>query len=1087
MSATSAFAQSTGTLSGRVLNTTTGKYLQSVSVVLQGTERTAYSDITGDFSFRGVPVGTYTLSASYLGLGVVEQQVTVSSGQVTNTTIEFSEDLLELEAFEAQGSLTGTERAINQQRAASGVMMVISDEQFGQMNDGNIGLAIQKMPGLSVDTDGFSEVPRYVNIRGVDIQYNNVQMDGNRLPSSGTGAPGRIGSGGAYGDTANGVALDDIPADAVSNVEVVKSPLPEHDGDSLGGIVNLVTRSAFERDGRVIAYKTCLSYSELRGSYSPYGSLTWSDVFGENSNFGVSVSLGYYKGDEGFDNTDYDWIPMFHRFDFGDNQDLVNSYLSDQLAAAEEAEGQEVLFFHEDTEFNNFNIERDRYSFAASFDWRVDDRTELYFKPVYTKEERTHDDIRHHLILDNDHGNSADPYEQYVSPFAASDARYSAGNYFLVDEDALDGGEIAAGDTVAAVGGGTVVFDPGALIRQGDAPDQISTILSINEDGATTSWNPDGSSRGRTGYEGEWQDQDIEFYSLNIGGKTEFDFGALSYDAFFSRSKKRVEESDTEFRRSGFQYTYDRSRDNFEILWNNLTDADRQAIPTPGTEDEFFLGFFELNDRENEETYIGLSSDLEIDFPDSLPFAGQFKTGFKLQFEERELDWDERQYRATSAFPFTDFLRDNPYDTILDNENFRIPYTPDVLAMRRNANNEDYFTFRDPQSLEDSFEQDYEASRDTYAAYVQAKFEVGKLEIIGGARVEHVEFESSQFVRPEGDFDYITEMGRGTSADFANESSIQWINNDTGVIQTLGRDATSSNSTEFLPSVHFKYEFVDGLIGRASWGKTYGRPNFSDLVGITDIDDTDDPIGVSRGNPGLPNLTSENFDLSLEYYTKSGGYFAVGFFYKELENFSYEAVQTGQASDFGLDTSLGLDPDADVEVSTAEASLGATNFGFEFSAQQDLWFIPEEWGRFSVNANATLTDSDANYPGRIEKLPTRGASNTLYYVGLNYSIWKIDAAVSYRFRSQYIEGLAFVDQQESSSEGEFAFVGDDQFDDSGEVDASIQFRLNENFIFYVNGTNLLNEQRFSVQGYRTYGDDAYWNERRINFGIKGEF
>ena len=62
-----------------------------------------------------------------------------------------------------------------------------------------------------------------------------------------------------------------------------------------------------------------------------------------------------------------------------------------------------------------------------------------------------------------------------------------------------------------------------------------------------------------------------------------------------------------------------------------------------------------------------------------------------------------------------------------------------------------------------------------------------------------------------------------------------------------------------------------------------------------------------------------------------------------------------------------------------------------------------------------------------------------------------------------------------------------QFDDSGEWDINLKYSFNERIGVYCNVTNVLNEIRKSVQGYRQYGDDSYWNQRRINFGITGEF
>lgn len=1067
-----------GTISGRVLNETTGEYLHGAVIRVTGTDYRAATNIQGSYSIKNVPEGEYTLEVSYIGLGRRTQQVSVSDAIVQTVNFDLAEDIVELEGVRIEQALIGQSAAINQQRVASGLVTVISEEEFGQMNDGNIGLALQKMPGLSVDTDGFSEIPRYVNIRGVDTQYVNVQLDGNRMPSSGNGAIGNIGEGGAYGDTANGMALDDVPGDAITNVEIWKSPLPEHDGDSLGGIVNLETRSAFQRNGRHFSYKAGMSYSALRDDSQPSLGITYSDILGPEQRLGVSASFSYHKINEGFDNIDYDWIPMFHRIDFGSGQNLTNDYLATRLTAAEQGANQEVIFFHEDTEYNNYNIERERIGLNLGFDYKVSDETEIFFKTTWNKEDRQSDDIRHHLIMDNDHEDGEDPYDQFVSPYAAGDPNYDAGNYFtFADTYEGDLDALINNPSLWAEAG----FNPGNLVRLGSNPNRVSTILDMSDTFAVTSWTAEGGPRGRLGYEGEWQDIDIEFRNFHFGGETELGIGTWDYGVFLAETEKTLLESDTEFRRSNFQLSYDRARDPFQPIFTNLTSSNRFAVPSQEGPDRFFLGFFELNDRTNTEEYLGFETNLEIPFSDNMGVDGSWKMGLKYQAEDRSNDWDELQFSATSQFPYAQFLRDVPYDPVLNDENYRIPYTPDVLQMRSNAANSSYFSLRSG-GLEDSFEQDYDASRDTTAAYVQGKWQDEKWEFIAGVRYETVDFTSSQFVLPEGSY-LSGQQQAATSANFTNESGIRYIADSDGVERTIQRDTRSRTWDEFLPSMHYKYFFNDKLIGRASLGRTYGRPNFSDLLGITRVDDTDTPVAVDRGNPNLPNLTSDNFDISLEYFTDNGGIFSAGFFYKDIKDFSFEGVQRGDAADFGLDPSLG-----EVEIVTAESGPGAKNYGFEFAWYQNLGAIGSIWEDFTINANATLTTSDAEYPGRPDyRLPTRGASNTLYFVGLQYDKGPFEGQISYRFRSQYIEGLAFVDQQESSSEGEFAFVGDDQFDDSGEWDISTKYMFSENFGIFANVTNVLNEMRKSVQGYRQYGDDTYWNQRRINFGITGEF
>jgi hypothetical protein len=124
------------------------------------------------------------------------------------------------------------------------MMNVTSEELFGEMTDNNIAEALQRIPGISANSDGGSEIPRYVNIRGFDGSLNSVQLNGSRLPTSGTG------QGTVYGDT-------------------------------VGGIVNLITKSAFDRGGRSIEFSAGADYIALREKFVPNFTFGYSDLLSQ--------------------------------------------------------------------------------------------------------------------------------------------------------------------------------------------------------------------------------------------------------------------------------------------------------------------------------------------------------------------------------------------------------------------------------------------------------------------------------------------------------------------------------------------------------------------------------------------------------------------------------------------------------------------------------------------------------------------------------------------------------------------------------------------------------------------------------------
>jgi hypothetical protein len=53
-------------IEGKVLDLSTGEALTGVAVSIKGTDRVAYTDFDGNYTFEGLKPGTYNLVASYI-------------------------------------------------------------------------------------------------------------------------------------------------------------------------------------------------------------------------------------------------------------------------------------------------------------------------------------------------------------------------------------------------------------------------------------------------------------------------------------------------------------------------------------------------------------------------------------------------------------------------------------------------------------------------------------------------------------------------------------------------------------------------------------------------------------------------------------------------------------------------------------------------------------------------------------------------------------------------------------------------------------------------------------------------------------
>jgi outer membrane receptor protein involved in Fe transport len=75
---------------------------------------------------------------------------------------------------------------------------------------------------------------RYLRIRGLHQNLSTITQDGNRLADA------------AFAGATRKFQFQTVDSDSIERIEVTKSPTPDMDGDSIGGAVNLVSKSAFD-------------------------------------------------------------------------------------------------------------------------------------------------------------------------------------------------------------------------------------------------------------------------------------------------------------------------------------------------------------------------------------------------------------------------------------------------------------------------------------------------------------------------------------------------------------------------------------------------------------------------------------------------------------------------------------------------------------------------------------------------------------------------------------------------------------------------------------------------------------------------
>jgi iron complex outermembrane receptor protein len=165
--------------------------------------------------------------------------------------------------------------------------------------------------------------------------------------------------------------------------------------------------------------------------------------------------------------------------------------------------------------------------------------------------------------------------------------------------------------------------------------------------------------------------------------------------------------------------------------------------------------------------------------------------------------------------------------------------------------------------------------------------------------------------------------------------------------------------------LHINYNLSENLILRLAFARTYGRPDLTQIIPNTDIaeeENVSNPSEITGSitvrNTGLLPWHADNYDASLEYYTRHGGVFSVGIFQKEITDFFGNAVRIMSLNDT---VELGLDARfVGWRVSTLFNSGDARVTGAEFNLKHSLQPLGG-WARhFGVFLNGTKLHLEGN-------------------------------------------------------------------------------------------------------------------------------
>ncbi len=188
-----------------------------------------------------------------------------------------------IEVIEVKGMRRSLEKSLNTKRFANSVVDAITAEDIGKFPDKNVGDALQRISGVTVDRQ-YGEVSG-VTIRGTAPEQSRILLNGQSVANT---------SWYDLGPATRTFNMELLGAEQISAVEVYKTPEARIEEGALGGTVNLQTRKPLDLDANTYMISAEVARSSLYEENDPGGAFlgSWKD---EDERFGILAAYSIEK------------------------------------------------------------------------------------------------------------------------------------------------------------------------------------------------------------------------------------------------------------------------------------------------------------------------------------------------------------------------------------------------------------------------------------------------------------------------------------------------------------------------------------------------------------------------------------------------------------------------------------------------------------------------------------------------------------------------------------------------------------------------------------------------------------------------
>ena len=255
-------------IAGHVIVKGTEEGIPFATVMILGTNRGAVSNEEGQFEFRKLAAGKYTLSVQVMGYKTQEKTITVSAE--ATSVVHFQ---MEEVSFTTDEVVVSANRNEVSRKAAPVVVNVMSAKLFETVNSTDLAKSLNFQSGLRVENNcqncGFPQV----RINGLEGPYSQILINSRPIISALSGV---------YG-------LEQIPVNMIERVEVVRGGGSALFGaNAVGGTINIITKDPINN-----SFQVASTMSNMNGkSWEQYMGGNVSLVAKDNS-YGIALYETY--------------------------------------------------------------------------------------------------------------------------------------------------------------------------------------------------------------------------------------------------------------------------------------------------------------------------------------------------------------------------------------------------------------------------------------------------------------------------------------------------------------------------------------------------------------------------------------------------------------------------------------------------------------------------------------------------------------------------------------------------------------------------------------------------------------------------